>query len=201
MTGFVPVEGSYPPRFKQVPEAMKFPRGPYKQAPPDWGSEWWYVPLGPFGGSAMPWERHVTKPPVEETYPDGFLETFGPRPQAEDFVGTDTTYQEAIIRWNQDLKYFKQAGLPDFITTQTFQLASDIFQSWGMGRPRPYEGRYGWMVRFPNSALRFFEAPIWAVINWTHGVIAQYQTQLITDGIEPEQIHPFVPQHLRPKGD
>lgn len=194
MSAFVPVVGSFPPRFTDVPDSAKWPKGPYKQAPTEYGGEWWVINLGPFGGSRAPWLDHV-EPVAPPTYPDGFVETFGPRPLAEDYP---KNYREVVTRWEQDLKYFKQAGLPEWISSEEFAAARDLFWSWGMGEPRPYEGRYGWWVRFPESLLPFFEADARSALQlWTHGIVAQYQSELAAQGIRPEQWHPFVPPIVR----
>ena len=65
-------------RPKEIPEAWKHPVGPYRQAPPEYGGEWWLV--NPFSGDE-PWLLLDRKAPVPEVLPVGFENTFGPRPK------------------------------------------------------------------------------------------------------------------------
>lgn len=192
-TQFVRVEGLTPPRFIDVPDAVKAPLGPYRQAPAEYQGHWWYV--SPFN-SATPWIQY-DKPVAPPTYPDGFLDTFGPRPQAKDFPNGEG-YREALARWEQDLKYFVRVGKPGRMgDAEAYKQLADLYKVWGMGEPKFYEGRYGWATRFPGSQLRVFEAATLTAMEWPHLVIAQYQIELVSQGIVPDHWHPFVPPDFR----
>jgi hypothetical protein len=188
-TQFVRVPGN-PPRFSEVPDSAKAPLGPYRQAPAEYGGEWWYV--NPFAG-AEPWVTQGKK--VEQSYPEGFLDTFGPRPQAKDFPNGNG-YREAVVRWEQDLKYFKGAQWPEDTPDASVANAAAVAEDWGLGGPRPYEGRYGFMVRFPDSQLLDFECSAYEFLNFTHLVVARYQIELVNRGLTPDKRHPFTPPHI-----
>lgn len=179
------------PRYADIPEHWKHPVGPYRQAPKEYGSEWWFV--NPFTGET-PW-LNIQAPPVE-TLPPGFEEIFGPRPRSSDF-GTapnpSLAFRVATVVWEQDLKHFKEAGYPEWAEPGAWKDAEAAFGYWGMGTPRHYEGRYGWATRFPESELRDFDAATWTALNASHLVIAQYQIRLVQRGLEPARRHPFVP--------
>lgn len=181
------------PRFDDVPEGARHPLGPYRQAPEEYGGQWWLVT--PFTGEE-PW-ANTTFPPAEE--PEGvtaeFLSVFGPRPQPE----PGRTYWEnkaAEIRWEQDLEYFKQTGIPEGFTAEEVQAAGDVLESWGLGRPVFYEGRYGWRAKFPGSSLPGFEASPFTAIEAPHLVVARFQVKLARTGEEPLTRHPFVPPQV-----
>lgn len=185
------------PRFKQVPEHWKQPIGPYRQAPPEHGGEWWLV--NPFT-TAEPWLNQGTTRPSEEP-PPGFVEIFGPRPKSSDFhnsTNPSLLFRLATVQWEQDLRYFKQAGVPEWATPEQVSEAGVVAQKWDMGMPRFYEGRYGWMARFTESQIREFESSAWGLLNAIHVQVAAYQIRLIDRGIIPKKRHPFVPPHLWP---
>ena len=185
------------PRFQDVPEHWKHPEGPYRQAPPEYGGEWWLV--NPFG-SATPWLTQG-KPGPQEKLPPGFEQIFGPRPKAEDFRETPNPslyFRMAVVDWEQSLRQFKRAGLPDWANAEHAANAERVFASWGMGRPGYCEGRYGWSARFYESALRQFECAARAALESTHLVVAQYQMALLEAGSIPANKHPFVPPHVWP---
>ena len=183
------------PHYKEIPDHWKYPMGPYRQAPPEFGGEWWVV--NPFTTSE-PWKvdrqrRELTK------LPPGFLEIFGPRPRAVEFLDTPRpfdAFKAAEMRWEQDLKYFKGVGLPEWASESQQGAAEGIYQSWDMGSPKFYEGRYGHMARFPDSQMRDFETTAWAALNYPHHEVALYQIRLVAHGIESEKRHPYVPPHL-----
>lgn len=180
------------PSYESVPEHWRTPFGPYRQAPPEYGGRWYYV--NPFTG-LEPWKRD--KPPAR-TIPPGFLEIFGPEPQANDYhgAGGNAAFQAARDLWLQDLKHFKQAGTPPGFSAEQISAAVATFEAWGMGRPRFYEGRYGWVAAFPDSQVPDFRAWAPGAIEATHQVIAQYQFRALSEGLEVEQEHPFVPPRL-----
>jgi hypothetical protein len=182
------------PRYPSVPEHWKHPEGPYRQAPEEYGAEWWLV--NPFA-SPTPWLTQ-SKPTEESPLPEGFLELFGPRPRGEQFRVTPNPVQYfrlALAKWEQDLKYFQRTGVPEWATEEAIEAATQVFESWEMGRPRFYEGRYGWSVRFRDSQLPEFEAAARAAVETSHLVVAQYQMALLDEGRQPSRRHPFVPPH------
>ena len=181
-------------RYQDVPEWAKHPLGPYRQAPPEYGGEWWFV--NPFTGPE-PWIPRASQ--TEQVLPDGFAEIFGPRPQMQDYKTSDE-FHTARLRWEQDLKYFEGSGIPQDLDPAEIERVGDIHEEWGMGRPVFYEGRYGWKVRFPDSEIPNFEANPRGMINAPHVLIAQYQSRLLQKGIVPENPHPFVPPQLFPGG-
>jgi len=185
------------PSYADVPEHWKQPAGPYRQAPAEHGGEWWLV--NPFTGSE-PWllQSQAGKP---EALPEGFEEIFGPRPESSDFhqlSNPSLMFRIARTQWEQDLRHFKQAGAPEWASTEELSDSEAAFQRWGMGAPKHYEGRYGWMTRFPESEIADFEAAAWTAIQVSHLTIAQYQLRLVDRDIVPREKHPFVPPHVWP---
>lgn len=184
------------PKFKDVPAHWKYPEGPYRQAPLDYGGEWWLI--NPFA-SREPWLTQ-SQPPKADSLPPGFADIFGPRPQASDFRGRNghSSFQIAVADWGLNLKHFKGVGLPDGIMPEQRAAASDVFESWGMGLMRTYEGRYGWAARFPDSQIPDFDCAARTAIEATHLVIAQYQIALLGRGLTSVRKHPFVPPSVWP---
>ncbi len=182
------------PRYGDVPDAWKWPIGPYQQDPEEFGGQWWKV--NPFTGSE-PWrpvaESAGSRPsePAEE-----FLAVFGPRREARDFDGV-TAYRAARGRWDQDLAYFKQSGIPEGFDPSKVERATNFFETWGMGRPAFYEGRHGWAVRFPDSGLPAFEANASTALEYSHLIVASFQTRQLLNGVDPAKRHPFVPPMLK----
>lgn len=177
-----------------VPEAWKHPLGPYRQAPPEFGGEWWLV--SPFLGET-PWERFQT-PVTEPDLPEGFLEIFGPRPE----VRNGLEDRAAAVRWEQELRWFKRAA--EFPADEDGELldrglighANAAYEAWAMGRMYFYEGRYGWRAAFPESQIPDFDVDAKGAVESAHLVIARYQIKLASLGYEPERRHPFVPPHV-----
>jgi hypothetical protein len=185
----------------EVPDSWKHPEGPYHQAPAEYGGEWWYV--SPFTGSE-PWktqgvktESTAAKAKAGQSFPDGFLETF-PKPERSQFKDSND-FVHAKSRWEQDLKYFKRAGIPEGVPRDQIDAATAIAQQWGMGTPKFYEGRYGWMVRFPESKIPTFETDLNGVTLGMHQTVARYQVRMMQNGMRPTTRHPFVPPHVEPK--
>lgn len=172
-------------RFAEVPEFAKWPAGPYRQAPAEFGAEWWYV--NPFTGEE-PWINQSAALNAEEEaeIPEDFLAVFGEKP-------ADRT--EAPI-WEQNLKYFKQSGVPEGFTQEQIDAAAPVFEAWGLGRPVFYEGRYGWKARFPEAGIKGFEAFPFASLTAPHLVIARYQVRQLQSGETPIERHPFTPPIL-----
>ncbi len=186
------------PRFQDVPQHWRYPVGPYRQAPPEYGGEWWLV--NPFTGTA-PWANQAMGP--AETLPTGFEEIFGARPKSEDFRAASNpslAFRIATTVWEQDLRYFKTAGFPEWAPAEAWNAAKQSFVFWGMGEPRHYEGRYGWVSRFTQSQIPDYDVATWTALNGTHLVVAQYQIRLVQKGIVPGMRHPFVPPSVWPSG-
>ena len=182
----------FTPRYQDVPDAWKRPLGPYQQAPPEFGGEWWKV--NPFTGPE-PWRPVEISSSPEPEIPDGFTEIFGTRPRASDF-SSFRAYKAAELRWDQDLRFFQRSGIPEGFDQAQVDLAAGVFEKWDMGRPLFYEGRYGWMARFPDSAIPNFEANVTASLEVSHIVVAKYQTRQLLHGVTPAVVHPFVPPFL-----
>ncbi len=183
------------PRFKEVPEHWQAPMGPYRQAPTEFGGEWWLV--SPFTGEE-PW-RTQGAAVAEKPAPEGFVEVFGERPRVSDFRGTaspSAAFRAAMAQWEQDLRYFKRAGVPEWTDADAIAAASRVYVAWEMGTPRLYEGRYGWMARFTDSAAPDFEVPAFTAIEAPHLVVARYQIRRLEGGDQPTVKHPFVPPAL-----
>ena len=181
------------PRYQDVPDVWKWPVGPYQQAPEEFGGEWWKV--NPFTGSE-PWKPLAGSErsgPTEE-----FLAVFGSRPEARDFDNV-SAYRAARGRWDQDLEFFKGSGIPEGYDQSQVDLATNVFESWGMGRPAFYEGRYGWAVRFPESGLPTFEANVSTALDYSHLIVAGFQVRQLLNGVDPAERHPFVPPMLAAK--
>ncbi len=180
------------PHYPDPPEHWRAPMGPYRQAPAEYGGEWWYVyPFNP-----EPW---LSTPVDAPTLPDGFEEIFGAGPVSEDFrdfPNPSQAFRAARDLWAQDLKHFKQAGPPPWALGADLDASAAVFVAWDMGAPKHYEGRYGWMTRFPDSQFRDFEAAAWTAIQVTHLTVAQYQIRLAHADIIPNEKHPFVPSHI-----
>ena len=62
-----------------------------------------------------------------------------------------------------------------------------------MGAPKFYEGRYGWVTRFPDAMLSDFEASAMGGLLFVHQTISSYQIRQLLNGIVPKRRHPFVP--------
>jgi len=185
------------PRFETVPDHWKKPYGPYVQAPEEHGGEWWLI--NPFT-SGEPWLQQ-TVGRKEEKLPDGFVELFGRRPKAADFMGQRNlrrAFQAALILWRQDLKYFRESGTPPWTDAREIAAAAQVYRGWQMGEPKFYLGRYDWMARFVDSEIPDYDSAAWTVINFPHLVVAQYQIRLVDSGTTPAQQHPFVPPHVWP---
>ena len=172
------------PHYETVPDAWKPPFGPYRQSPEGapFAGHWFYV--SPFTGPD-PWNR--MNPPEAEELPDGFEPIFGERPIRD---------RVALVLWEQDLKYFKRAGTPEGYELDELQLAQGVLDFWDMGTAHHYEGRYGWMTRFPQSADPRYETPAYTAIKYTHFAVSGFQISLLHQGVRPSVRHPFVPEFL-----
>jgi hypothetical protein len=176
-------------RPKEVPEQWKHPLGPYRQAPPEYGSEWWLV--NPFSGPE-PWLLLDREPRRAEVLPEGFEAVFGARPEKRDFP-TRRAWRLVLTEWEQDKKNFRGAGVPPWASAKELQLAADVLDAWGLGVPSYYEHRaWGWMARFLASELDEFQMNAHTAVYYTHLVVANYQVRLLHDGIQPEIAHPLV---------
>ena len=186
-----------------VPDRWKHPEGRYQQAPEKYGGEWWLV--NPFTGSA-PWIRHFTPPPTTLLLP-GFVELFGKRPQSSDFnqlKDGNRIFRVAVGKWEQDLRYFKQAGWPlvpangpEGIAENDLKVVAAVCEAWEMGRPHFYEGRYGWVAVFPDAVFPGYESGLKTLMTATHLMIARFQVRQIRMGLTPTNLHPYLPPHVR----
>ena len=142
--------------------------------------------------------------PSEVELPFGFVNIFGDRPQVRDFLGgynPSRMHSIAVRLWDQDLKYFKQVGLPlaegpEYASLTQFNLARALTENWDLGAPILYEGRYGWKAQFPDSLLPDFEVPADILLFQTHFAVSHYQIKLYQDSDpmnDPVTKHPFVP--------
>jgi hypothetical protein len=181
-----------------VPEAAQWPQGPYKQAPAEFGGEWWLV--NPFSGP-QPWVRAAeiaaagrveTAPP-----PDGFVKLFGPRPdRCESSNRGEYVLRTAV--WERNLADFQGVGIPEGYTKEQVETAADAMKHWGMGEPIYYQGRDGWKARFPDSLLPKFEIIAETAIKAPQVTAAVYHVQAILRGVEIENRHPLVPSGVFP---
>jgi hypothetical protein len=195
-----PVRTSTTPHFASVAESMQYPLGPYRQAPAEYGGEWWLT--NPFTGEE-PWATQGFLDPYAATVDDSesfgaspeFLAVFGPRPN-RDTEPNPLLRSAAIADWERNLEYFQGVGVPDGFTQEQVDKAGDVFEGWGMGRPLFYEGRYGWTAIFPSAEAGGFEASPYAAIEAPHLVVARYQIELAANGSEPAVKHPFVPPQV-----
>ena len=122
------------PHYPTVPIEWQHPFGPYRQAPAEYGGEWYYV--SPF--APEPW---LTGPSATEPPASGYGHL------------KDPFYQE----WNDNLKAFKGIKLPAYITQAQADTANEVFRAWGMGAAAIYEGRYGFSARFPDTGEYEFD--------------------------------------------
>lgn len=196
----------------KTPDAWKKDNGgPYVQAPAEYGDFHCYV--NPF--NPQPWLTLTPVDPVvpiEADYPEGFLRIYGKRPSFGDSVGAANPSWDWIAarnQWDLDLKYFVGLGEPDWMSDPEAQAswteAKKVFIAWGMGEPVMFHGRYGFVVTFPDAALKVYEAAPFTAVFSPHNVVARYQTQAVTRGIDFIECsgavsghcrHPFVPPHV-----
>jgi hypothetical protein len=178
------------PRFKDVPQSAQHPLGPYRQAPQEAGGDWWLV--SPFTGSE-PWAAlNAPKNPSKaalatQEAPEGFVRVFGARPDSG----------ASASQWDQDLGHFQGTGLPEGFNETQLEAAKTEFDAWGLGEPVFYEGRYGWQVRFPDSALPKFETTASTALLTPHLVIAEHQVRSIQEGVQLGRYHPWLPERLQ----
>jgi hypothetical protein len=152
--------------------------------------------VNPFTGPE-PWLRveilQNGKP--EETLPAGFKEIFGPRPTREQYPD-NADFRLAKLQWEQDLKSFKRAGMPEGLDPALLEASEQVFQEWGLGKPAFYEGAHGWRMSFPDGAVPGFETGPEAALQAPHIVIAKYQIRMLQQGAVPETVHPWVPPQV-----
>ena len=179
--------------YKEVPDHWKAPVGPYYQAPPEYGGEWWLV--NPFTVSE-PWLYQDWKPKQEEL-PEGFVKLFGVRPKWTDYrkvKGGYRAFQVATVEWEQELRFFKGVGMPEWVSQSALSSALAVYEEWNMGRPTFYETNTGWMGRFLESQIMDHDSSAYQVVKYPHHTVSQYQINLFLDhDIRPEKWHPFVP--------
>lgn len=184
--------------YPSVPEHWKAPMGPYYQAPPEYGGEWWYA--NPFTGPE-PWLTQGQldpNKPIQTCDKPGFAEIFGPWPTSQNTDLTGTALQTARNQYTQDCEYFKQAGIPPGYEQATINEANRAYALWAMGKMAIFEGRYGWGAKWPGSDDPLFEEWATTAIDHPDLTVAQYQINLIQQGIIPAPIHPMVPPSIIP---
>jgi hypothetical protein len=182
-----------------VPEAAQWPHGPYKQAPAEFGGEWWLV--NPFSGP-QPWVRAAEMSAgagqAETIQPsDDFVKLFGPRPEWTD----SSTISERNLKtfvWDRELATFEGVGIPDGFSEEQVRQANEAFAPWGMGEPVFYKSRDGWVARFPNSLTPEFQISPETAIKAPQVTIAVYQVRAILRGVEIGSRHPLVPSGVWP---
>ena len=177
--GLGPLQAQSPGK-PAVPESWKQSNGgPYVQGP---DGLWWVV--SPF--NPQPWRAF--QPATQ--LPAGFAEIFGPEPKAPDFQ-TGLLFQAALDAWRQELKQFRQAGLPEWADRAQVEGANRVYEAWEMGALLLFEGRYGCSARFARA--RSYEFAARTAIELPHLVVATYQVSEIQQGRAPARKHPFVP--------
>jgi hypothetical protein len=110
--------------------------GPYKQAPAEFGGEWWLV--NPFSGP-QPWVRATeiaagADPAETVPLPDGFLKLFGPRPERSESASRGEHVLSTLL-WDRELENFGGVGIPDGYTEEQVHTAAHDMKLWGMGEP------------------------------------------------------------------
>jgi hypothetical protein len=180
-------------RWASIPETSKAPLGPYRQAPPEFGGEWFFV--NPFTGKT-PWDKLTPVPPAE--MPEGFAELFGEeRPSRKDdrLKGvTERALDTLQILWDRELKYFKRAGTPPDATAEELATADSLFTAWDMGSPSYYEGQHGWRAVFKDCLLPGWSCPAGSVLGDFAGhMIVRYQIDVVQAGLTPVKIHDWFP--------
>lgn len=164
------------PHYPDVPAEWKHPFGPYRQAPAEFGGEWWFV--NPFYGPE-PWKTDV----VPDASPE-FVKVFGPAPKRN-----DPFYQE----WFDNKKHFKGIKLPEYISQAELDLANETYRAWSLGDAVIYEGRYGFSARWPESGEYDFDWDARGAVMNVHQVVATFQIKAYQEGKTPAKWHPFVP--------
>ena len=178
--------------------------GPYRKAPAEFGGEWWYVsPFTASGttGNNSPWER-FTPQPDPKPLPDGFEAIFGKLPEFKDFTDR-TAWETARNHWEQNLRQFKGAGRPLWMSDKQQAELDVVYQKWNMGKPHFYGGEYGVMARFPQSQAQDFENDAWSTAFNPGSTIARYQIDLVQSGVKIPvgERHWLVPSWVFPPED
>lgn len=176
--------------YPTVPDSWKSPQGPYRQAPAEYGGEWWFTS---WTTGEEPWKTQLgfKRPEPEQTYPGGFVDIFGPRPD-KPRVGEDST---VWAKWHQDLKNFIGLGGPKEPGKYEPWSARDLCLDYGIGAPHYYNTiSTGYRVRFPLGPLGLDYGDISAkgFLNHPHLFIAYYQQKAIEEGHEFEKVHPLL---------
>ena len=182
-----------------MPEAAQAPHGPYRQAPAEFGGEWWLV--NPFSGP-QPWVRAAEiaagRGQVETVQPpDDFLKLFGPRPERGEPSSRGAHSIETFV-WDRELANFGGIGIPDGFSEEQVGTAADAMKQWGMGEPVFYKSRDAWIARFPDSQLPEFRISPETAIKAPQVTAAVYHVQAILRGLEIENRHPLVPSDVWP---
>lgn len=184
------------PHYPTVPEHWKHPFGPYRQAPEEYGGEWWFINPFTSPNGVMPWANEEPEP---QTLPDGFELLFGPRPEIDDFGPVNdggAAYRQALNIWQQHLSTFKQVGTPPWADEGKMAAAAQTYEAWKLGKPVFYEGRYGWLARFPESRVPRKDFSAYNAVELPQLTVAAYQMAVLAAGGEVAEPHPFVPPQL-----
>jgi hypothetical protein len=196
--------------FDDVPDHLKKPPGPgpFEQVPEGFsapgigllGGLWWRVtPFNP-----TPWA--ALSPPAEPVYPPGFIDTFGPPPDSNNYhyPGGKTQFQVDTNLWRQNLSQYEGDGSPpaEFDPIKV-ELANAEAVEYEMGEGAFYSNQYGNQVRFPDSDDPAFQARASAYVNHTGQVIVMYQNRLTNQGIviPATKMHPLAPPVLLKRQD
>jgi|GEM_PF-1172079 len=171
---------------EDVPESARYPLGPYRRAPSEFGGKWWLV--SPFTGE-NPWSAAFPgSDPSRNDAPAEFVAVFGERPTRAGGA--------AQLSWDQDLMHFRGVGIPEDLSPEQVEAAGNTFEAWGLGRPVFVEGRYGWSAYFPDSQVEGFQANPFTAVQAPHLVVARYQIRMSQQGDAPLERHPFVPPQV-----
>lgn len=128
------------------------------------------------------------------TAPSEFVAVFGPPPAA---TGWSLADRVARVQYEQELRYF--GGLmPEPVG---FDRVAGFYESWGMGRPMFYKGRYGTYCRWPDAPYRPARANMFAAVNGAGVVVASWQVRVVLEGHVLTDLHPFVPPRIRALND
>lgn len=190
--------------YVDVPDVHKHPSGPYRQAPPEYGAQWWLI--SPFSGDVHrhePWIVY-SQPVVDPAVPVDakFADAFGAQPKSSDYDSA-YDYRNDLEWWRKMARDVKQISLPPNFDPADVQKVCDKFRIWGMGQPRFYEAQYGWIAFFrevgAKQLIHKFESSAWAAILRPDMVIMEFQVQELLSGRVPAGPRsPFVPRELWP---
>jgi hypothetical protein len=176
------------PGYKDVPEHYKHPVGPYRQAPAEFGGEWWLV--SPFSGPE-PWARQARP---DKELPPGFEAIFGKRRDPRNYPSYQSYKVDQTI-WDQELDNYVKPGPPDGVSQETVNNAANLTHEWGLGDLVFYLNKQpvlGWRAVWVSGPIQGFDLAADFVLNYTHHAIGIYQWEMLNRGITVPRIHPIV---------